>query len=149
MLSSAQIQYTTNGTARSGSGLLKPDCLLPQWSVIHVRVRTKKDNISGNNECFYRISAYRSGDRISGSLHKFNTSKTSALHPVPPTPSEGAQTQPSMRAPMLSSASTETATDLAPVKSASTPPTAPPEAADFTQVSTASTPSVVDSHTSM
>ena len=29
---------------------------------------------------------------------------------------------------MLSSASTETATDLAPVKSASTPPTAPPEA---------------------
>ena len=32
---------------------------------------------------------------------------------------------------MLSSASTETATGLAPAKSASTPPTAPPEAADY------------------
>ena len=50
---------------------------------------------------------------------------------------------------MLSSASSETATDLAPVKSASTPPTAPPEAAVITQVLTASTPSVVDSPTSM
>ena len=51
---------------------------------------------------------------------------------------------------MLSSASTETATDLAPVKSASTPPTAPPEAAVIAQVSTASySHSVVDSHTSM
>ena len=50
---------------------------------------------------------------------------------------------------MLSSASTETATDLAPAKSASTPPTAPPEAVTITQGFNLVYSSAVDSPTSM
>ena len=75
-----------------------------------------------------------------------STSETSIL--APHIPSAGARLM-SMKAPMLSSASTEAATGPAPVMSASTPPVVPPEAVTTTQAPAGSSTSVVDSPMSM
>ena len=78
-----------------------------------------------------------------------NTSKTSKLQAGPLTPLAGALPNTSMKVPMLSSASTETATGLAPAMSASTPAAVPPEAVPISLEPVRLFTSVVVNHTSM
>ena len=77
-----------------------------------------------------------------------NTSETSFVIAALHTPSAGARLM-SMRAPMLSSGSTEMETDLAPAMSASTPAAAAQPMAVITPPPTGSSTSAVDSPTSM
>ena len=77
-----------------------------------------------------------------------NTSETSRPQ-VPLIPLAGALLPTSMKAPPLSSASTEVATDLAPVMSVSTPAMVPPEVVTISPAPTGSFTSAVVSHTLM
>ena len=76
-----------------------------------------------------------------------NTSETSIA--VPRIPLAGALPHTSMKVPPPSSASTEVATDLAPVTSASTPAMVPPEVVPISPAPTGSFHSAVVSHTLM
>ena len=107
--------YTTNGTARSGSdysGFNRIYSFRSGQSYLDVTVKTNKTPKKTQN-----ISTEESPHTtvvIASAvvLHKFNTSQTS--HPqaqAPNTSSTDDPPQPSMRVPMLSSASSETATD--------------------------------------
>ena len=103
--------YTTNGTARSGSdysGFNRIYSFRSGQSYLDVTVKTNKDTTKENTEYFYgRISAYRSGDRISGSSAQIQYLKDVSTSSSSTYTISRRSSSTIMRAPMLSSASTE------------------------------------------
>ena len=144
--------YTTNGTARSGSdysGFNRIYSFRSGQSYLDVTVKTNKDTTKENTEYFYgRISAYRSVDRISGSSAQIQYLKDVS------TSSSSTYTISRRSSSTINEGSNavfriyRNGNRSGPVKSATTT-NGTAKAAVITQVLTASTPSVVDSPTSM